>query len=299
MDIGICADGVTKRFGSILGLRGATIHARRGISVVIGPNGAGKSTLLRCIGGLYRPEAGTVRVFGRNPYSDDEARKRVSLLSDNYALYDRLTVRKNLVFFGRLYGNSDADTMETARGILKELGAYGFIDKIAGELSRGTKQKVAICRSLLGKPDAFLLDEPTAFLDAVSAQSVQTMLEDLASQGKTILYATQRLNEAVKMGSAIFIMKNGRVSGRLDHAGLYADALRGARVDIKLAGGIDAKFAARIPHCTGIRGSSISIRIRNYKDINESVEWLIGNGAYVVGVDYAEPLVEKMLGDGR
>lgn len=292
----ICADKITKVFKKSVALEAASVSAGKGISVIIGPNGAGKSTLLRCIGGLYHPESGSVRVFGRDPYFDDEIRGRVSLLSDNYALYDKLSVMKNLLFFGRLYGNSDAETIKISQKLLKELDAYQYIGKKAGELSRGTKQKIAICRALLGNPDAFLLDEPTAFLDAVSAEKVHVMLEDFAASGRTILYATQRLNEATRFKADIFIIKKGKVSKRLKYSELYGRVLKGAVVNIKLADPIDIKLAKQVPHFAQMHGSSVKIRIRNYKDINESAKYLMGRGVYIIGVDYTEPLIEEMLG---
>lgn len=297
MGFEISVDRITKKFNKSVAIDGASILARKGISVIIGPNGAGKSTLLRCVGGLYRPESGTIRVFGKDPYSEDDVRSRVSLLSDNYALYDRLSVMKNLLFFGRLYGNSDADTMRISKDVLEKLNAYQYLDMKAEELSRGTKQKVAICRALLGSPDAFLLDEPTAFLDAVSAEKVHLMLEDLAASGKIILYATQRLNEATRFNANIFVIKRGRISDRLRYGELYGSLLRGATVNIKLADPIDSRLAARVPHFTNMRGSTVRITIRGYKDINESTRYLIGRGAYVVSIDYSEPLMEEMLTD--
>ena len=242
MGFEVSAVRITKKFKNSVALDGASISAKNGISVIIGPNGAGKSTLLRCMGGLYRPESGTVRVFGKDPYKDDEIRNRVSLLSDNYALYDRLSVMKNLLFFGRLYGNSDVETMRISKDVLTRLDAYQYLNMKAEELSRGTKQKVAICRALLGSPDAFLLDEPTAFLDAVSAEKVHLMLEDFAASGKIILYATQRLNEATRFRANIFVIKKGRISRTLRYSDLYGSLLRGATVNIKLVDPIDMKL---------------------------------------------------------
>ncbi len=293
----ISACRITKVFKRSIALSNASISASRGISVIIGPNGAGKSTLLRCIGGLYHPESGSVKVFGKDPYYDDHIRNRVSLLSDNYALYDKLSVMKNLLFFGRLYGNSDEDTKKISRDILKRLDAYQYIDKKAGELSRGTKQKVAICRALLGDPDAFLLDEPTAFLDAVSAEKVHMMLEEFASSGKIILYATQRLNEATRFKADIFVIKKGTVTRKLRYSDLYGSVLKGANVNIRLADPIDMKLARKVPSFAGMQGSTIKIVIRSYKDINASAMYLINNGAYVVSIDYTEPLIEEMLAD--
>ncbi len=295
MAFGVYADRVTKLFRNTVALDKTSLSIDRGMNIVIGPNGAGKSTLLRCIGGLYRPDSGTVRIFDKDPYYDDEARGMVSLLSDNYALYDKLSVKKNLLFFGKLYGNSSEETAEKARVFLKKLDAYQYMDRKAGELSRGTKQKVAICRALLGNPDVFLLDEPTAFLDAASAEKVHLMLEEFAAEGKVVLYATQRLNEAARFNANIFIIKKGRISKRLKHSDLYGSILRDASINIKLANPVTDAVARKVPHFNAALGSNIRITVRNYKDINESIKYLIGKGAYIVSVDYTEPLIEDML----
>ena len=295
MSVGIYLDRVTKRFRSTVALDKTSLSVDKGMNIVIGPNGAGKSTLLRCIGGLYRPDSGSVRIFGKDPYYDDEARGMVSLLSDNYALYDKLPVIKNLLFFGKLYGNSDSDTIDMSRMFLKKLDAYQYINRKAGELSRGTKQKVAICRALLGNPDVFLLDEPTAFLDAASAEKVHIMLEEFASDGKVVLYATQRLNEAARFNANLFIIKKGRISKSLRHSDLYGSILKGARINIKLADPLTGAIAKKVPRFNAVLGSNIRITVRNYKDINEAIKYLIGKGAYIVSVDYSEPLIEDML----
>ena len=294
MSVGIYLDRVTKRFRSTVALNKTSLSVDKGMNIVIGPNGAGKSTLLRCIGGLYRPDSGSVRIFGKDPYYDD-ARGMVSLLSDNYALYDKLPVIKNLLFFGKLYGNSDSDTIDMSRMFLKKLDAYQYINRKAGELSRGTKQKVAICRALLGNPDVFLLDEPTAFLDAASAEKVHIMLEEFASDGKVVLYATQRLNEAARFNANLFIIKKGRISKSLRHSDLYGSILKGARINIKLADPLTGAIAKKVPRFNAVLGSNIRITVRNYKDINEAIKYLIGKGAYIVSVDYSEPLIEDML----
>ena len=295
MTTGVYADRVTKLFRKTVALDKTSLSIDKGMNIVIGPNGAGKSTLLRCIGGLYKPDSGKVRIFGSDPYYDDDARGRVSLLSDNYALYDKLSVMKNLLFFGKLYGNSNAETVEISRTFLKKLDAYQYIDKKAGELSRGTKQKIAICRALLGDPGVFLLAEPTAFLDAASAEKVHLMLEEFASNGKIVIYATQRLNEAARFNANLFIIKRGRISKTLKHSDLYGSILRDAKINIKLADPVNASIANKVPHFEEALGSNIRIKVRNYKDINDSVRYLIDKGAYIISIDYTEPLIEDML----
>jgi len=123
------------------------------------------------------------------------------------------------------------------------------------------------------------------------------MLEDFAASGKIILYATQRLNEATRFKANIFVIKKGRISRKLRYSELYGSLLRRTTVNIKLVDIIDMKLAKLVPHFAGMRGSTIRIVIRDYKDINESARYLIGKGAYVIGIDYTEPLMEEMLAD--
>ncbi|MEM0154964.1 MAG: ATP-binding cassette domain-containing protein, partial [Methanothrix sp.] len=107
MKYAISINGISKRFGKEYALRDINLSIGKGIMLILGPNGAGKSTLLRCMAGLYRPDGGSIRVLGKDPYSDAEIRKRISFMPDNYGLYDFLSVRDNILFFSRLYGVSD------------------------------------------------------------------------------------------------------------------------------------------------------------------------------------------------
>lgn len=292
----VFASKLVKSFKNTVALGGITMSAGRGMNIVVGPNGAGKSTLLRCIGGLYRPDSGFVRVLGMDPYIEDDARRRVSLLSDNYALYDRLSVMDNLRFFGRLYGIGDSEIRKRSKTLLEKLGAYEYSERKAAELSRGTKQKVAICRALINNPDIILLDEPTAFLDAVSAEKVHLMLEGFAKEGRSVIYATQRLNEATRFDAALFVIKNGRLSNQIRTEDLYDETLKGSMVNIRTANRVDARIAKKTPHFDSANGRTIKLRVDGYRDINDAVSYLIGEGTYVVSIDYTEPVIEGMLG---
>jgi len=297
MDDAIYANSITKSFKDVVAISRATLIAKKGINIIIGPNGAGKSTLLRCIAGLYSPETGSVRVFGKDPYHDDNVRNYISLLSDNYALYDKLTVMNNLLFFGRLYGIDDRKIKEFSMQMLRRLDADMYISRKAGELSRGTKQKIALCRALINEPRAILLDEPTAFLDATSSEKVHRMLEDFADEGRIVLYATQRLNEATRFNATLFMIKKGNVSHKMTTGDLYAKMLKDSTVNIRLGSAISASRTRRMPHFEGMNGPVIKIVINNYRQINESVSYLIRNRAYIVSIDYTEPLIEKMMED--
>ncbi|MGI0100955.1 MAG: ABC transporter ATP-binding protein [Candidatus Micrarchaeaceae archaeon] len=206
------ARGIRKSFGRLNVLHG--ISFRLGIGetmVLLGPNGAGKSTLLKICANLYKPSAGSVKVFGSAMSTgSDAARGKLSFLGENYALYDNLTAMRNLEFFGRLYDIGDAEIRRRATRWLRKFGALKYRDRKVGELSRGTKQKVALCRALLNEPQLLLLDEPSAFLDPAASNMLHRELADISKSGTSIIYATQRLDELYKIGDKVFLIRNGR-----------------------------------------------------------------------------------------
>ena len=128
------------------------------VLILLGPNGAGKSTLLKILASLYKPSNGSVRLFGQVPLQhSNKIRSMISFLGENYALYDDLTVRRNLQFFGRLYDISDKALDTKIKYWLKRFDAMQYIDREVGELSRGTKQKIALCRAFINQPRLLLL----------------------------------------------------------------------------------------------------------------------------------------------
>ncbi len=284
-----------KKFGKEYAIKDISLGIGKGITLILGPNGAGKSTLLRCMAGLYKPDAGSVRVLGKDPYSDAMVRERVSFMPDNYGLYDFLSVRDNILFFSRLYGVKDDTAISKAMETLKMLDADGYIDTKVGQLSRGTKQKMLFCKVLVNDPDVILLDEPTAFLDAGSSAQVRETLSDLAKAGKCVVFVTQRVDEATRFNSRICVIRKGKIIRDTDTQGLYREVLSGITVSIRLAKPIGNGIRSRLGKNTVVEnGNIVKARIRDYKDINEIIERLIKNGAYVASVDYAEPIIEKL-----
>ena len=289
--------GAVKKFGKTIGINNLTFSSIPGVNIILGPNGAGKSTLLRCIDGLYRIDKGTVNVMGADPYGNDPLRSTMSYLSDNYALYDYLTVEDNLKFFGRLYGIDDAATSERSKGILKELNALEYLNSRIYELSRGTKQKIALCRALLNNPSILLLDEPTAFLDANSSESIRKILQKFGREKKTVILVTQKLDEVTRFNCRVAVINKGRIVKDSTTSGLYSTILKNSFVNIRLASPISKSTATGIPGFNSSNESeatNIKIKIRSYRDINRAVEYLIDNGAYIVSIDYIEPLIESL-----
>lgn len=297
MDGDIEAKGMSKRFGSVSAVSGISLRSKRGINIILGPNGAGKSTLLRCMDGLYRPDAGSVSVLGEDPYLSHRLKSRLSLISDVYGLYDFLTVRDNLRFFGRLFGMADMDIAYKSQSVLREMDASEYLGTKVGVLSRGTKQKIAFCRAVLNDPDVLLMDEPTAFLDSKSSNYVRDVVRGYDKAGKTVVFVTQRIDEVTRFNSRILVMRKGRIVKDTDSEGLYEDVLRNSYVNIRLAKPVALSTLKSIKgfmRANSSKPTMFSIRIRSYKDISIALKRLISSGAYVVSVDYVEPFIEEL-----
>ncbi len=299
----ILIENITKSFGKDMALNGLSLSVNPGITVVLGPNGAGKSTLLRCMAGLYKPDTGSIRVLGKDPYSENSVRGSIAFMPDNYGLYDFLSVRENLVFFGRLYGILDSDAIAGSKELLRILDAEKYIDTKVGALSRGTKQKILLCKAMLNDPEIILMDEPTAFLDANSSDVVRDYLIRESKDKKSIVFVTQKIDEATRFDSRICLVRNGRIAKDTTTEKLYSTMLKNTEVNIRFSKPLGQKTLGKIRGVTKFNSEKptmISVKIRNYKEIDSLLSKLIENGAYIASVDYTEPLLEGLyLGDRR
>jgi ABC-type multidrug transport system ATPase subunit len=290
---------IVKSFGKIVALNKVNYSSAKGINMILGPNGAGKSTFLRCIDGLYAVDSGSVRIFGENPYKNTQTKNMISLLTDNYALYDFLTVADNLKFFGRLYGMKDREILEAGKKMLRSLDAAQYLHRRVSELSRGTKQKVAFCRATLNKPDVLLLDEPTAFLDAHSAEAMRKILIEYEREGKTILFVTQKLDEVTRFNGKIAIIKAGKLVKETSTEGLYNMVLKNTTVNVRLARPLDIKIVKRIDGFIEPNSKTptmLKFMVNDYRQINRIISSLMADGASIVSVDYIEHLIDDLSG---
>jgi ABC-2 type transport system ATP-binding protein len=225
--------GLTLNGRSIL--EGVNLGVRRGeVFGVLGPNGAGKTTTVRLLNGLLKPTSGTARVWGLNPATEGDAvRKRSGVLTENPALYERMTARANLAFFSALHDipvNRQRATIDRA---LTAVGLAGRADDRAGTFSKGMQQRLAIARAILHEPELLFLDEPTAGLDPESAERVTTLVAHWRAAGRTVFLATHHLGDAEKQCDRFAFFAGGRVVA----AGTKAELalLAGARPRLILA----------------------------------------------------------------
>ncbi|MES1260320.1 MAG: ABC transporter ATP-binding protein, partial [Acidobacteriota bacterium] len=193
-DAAIHVQGLRKRYGATEAVRGIDLDVRRGeIFGLIGPDGAGKTSTFQILGGVMEATAGVAEVYGRPAR---EARAHTGYLTQTFSLYPDLTVAENIRYIGDLRRVSSNDIRERGGRYLRMFDMDRFTDRLAGRLSGGMKQKLALACALVAQPQVLLLDEPTTGVDPVSRREFWDTLAHLSSDGLTILVATPYLDEA-------------------------------------------------------------------------------------------------------
>jgi ABC-2 type transport system ATP-binding protein len=207
-------DKVGKKYGEVVALRDLSLSVERGeMFGLIGPDGAGKTSSIRVMCGLLRPDAGSVRVLGRDPVRQHHAiTGAIGYLSQRFSLYGDLSIDENIAFFAEIHGFSMRDSVVQQRRerLLDLTQLTGFRDRLADKLSGGMKQKLALACTLVHEPELILLDEPTTGVDPVSRREFWKLLSEFLSQGITILMATPYLDEAERC-SRVALLHEGRV----------------------------------------------------------------------------------------
>ena len=203
-------DGVTKRYGTVTALDGASFAVRRGeMFGLIGPDGAGKTTTIRIACGLLRADRGRVALLGRDPVAEHRAiTSAVGYLSQRFSLYGDLTIDENIAFFAEIHG---VGRYKAARDRLLDMTQLTpFRARRADRLSGGMKQKLALACTLVHQPEVLILDEPTTGVDPVSRREFWKLLSEFLAEGLTIVMATPYLDEAERCGR-IVLLHQGRV----------------------------------------------------------------------------------------
>ena len=189
---------LSKRFGSFLAVDRVSFAVRRGeIFGFLGPNGAGKTTTIRMLLSLLAPTSGTAQVLGHDVVSEAmEIRQRIGYMSQRFSLYDELTVRQNLRFFGGTYGLRGGRLHDRMAAVLELVGLTGRERTVARVLAGGWRQRLALACAILHEPEVLFLDEPTAGVDPLSRRSFWNLLYALSDEGKTIFVTTHYMDEA-------------------------------------------------------------------------------------------------------
>ncbi len=212
-EVAIELSEVAKRFGSTISLDGLDLRIERGkVFGLLGANGAGKTTTLRILLGLVKPDSGKVAVLGFDPHeAGDEVRRRVGVLLEHDGLYGRLSALNNLDYFARIHRLSRAERNQRIETLLRSVDLWERRDEAVVTWSKGMRQKLAIARALLSKPQLVLLDEPFSGLDPVAAADLRATIVDLSRGDRTtVVITTHDLAHVEKSCDEVAVLKAGR-----------------------------------------------------------------------------------------
>lgn len=201
---------LVKQYEGTLAVQGLSFTVPAGEVVgLVGPNGAGKTTTMRCITGILQPTQGSVRVAGHDIVQQPVmAKQQLAFIPDDPQLFDYLTIREHLLFFGRVF--NVPDVVERSADLLEQFELTGKEDMLPGQLSRGMKQKVAIACGLIHRPKAVLFDEPLTGLDPVAIRRIKQTIRQLAADGSAVIISSHLLGLVEEIATSLLLLQDGK-----------------------------------------------------------------------------------------
>ncbi|MBP8792587.1 MAG: ABC transporter ATP-binding protein [Lutibacter sp.] len=208
----IQVENLTKKFGDFTAVNAISFEVKKGeIFGFLGANGAGKTTAIKMLIGISTPTSGNATVAGFNVNTHPEnIKKNIGYMSQKFALYDDLTVKENITFFGGIYGLTRKQIKEKRDKLVEELGLQDTVSELVSSLPLGWKQKLAFSVALLHNPKIIFLDEPTGGVDPITRRQFWEMIYKTANQGTTVFVTTHYMDEA-EYCDRVSIMVNGKI----------------------------------------------------------------------------------------
>lgn len=274
-DFAIETQGMTRAFGGVNAVENLDLAIPKGtIYGFLGPNGCGKSTSIRMLTGLLSPTSGEIRVLGETlPGAEEKLRRRIGYMTQKFSLYDNLSVRENLEFVAQIYGlNRRASKLRIAE-LVTLYDLVGREKQMAGSMSGGQKQRLALAAATLHHPELLFLDEPTSAVDPENRREFWERLFDLCAQGTTILVSTHYMDEAERC-HGLAILERG--IKRADGSPLQLMAAMGARV-VEISGNdLRNLKQSLISESAVLSAAQIGSRLRVLvrSDIEDPLAWL-------------------------
>ncbi len=292
--------GLTKLFGDLVAVDGVTFSVERGeVFAFLGPNGSGKSTTIRMLCGILAPSGGEGRVLGFDIAREgDRVKEQIGYMSQRFALYEDLTVRENLEFYAGVYQVPRARRKARLDELVAMAGLAGRESQLAGHLSGGWKQRLALGCAIVHEPPLLFLDEPTAGVDPVSRRRFWTMIYGLARNGVTIFVTTHYLDEA-EHATRVAMIHSGVIRALAPPVDLRRTALDGSLLSLACDRPLDA--AALLERAPGVRdvalyGTAIHALIDPAATSPEALgAWLRTQGIAVLAVTPIAPTLEDVF----
>jgi ABC-2 type transport system ATP-binding protein len=302
METIIEVNGLERLFGQNHAVDGMTFHVKQGeVFGLLGPNGAGKTTTVRLLNGIQPPSGGTARVFGLDPsINGQRIREKTGVLTETPALYERLSARENLEFYGTLAG---IPAQKLTQRVLDILNFFGLQDRLNDKVetySKGMKQRLALARALIHEPPLLFLDEPTSGLDPEAAQHVNELIAGLSQHsGQTILLATHNLLEAQRLCDRVAVMNKGRILAMGSLKELTRKLWPVTWVDITFwetpAENVTGSLLAQqgVMQITG-QGETLQVQVESKEVIPQIVQHLAGRGESILKVNPRDYTLEDI-----
>jgi ABC-2 type transport system ATP-binding protein len=208
----IQVEELTKTFGDFTAVNAITFQVKKGeIFGFLGANGAGKTTAMKMLIGISNPTSGKANVAGFDVYSNaEDIKKNIGYMSQKFALYDDLTIKENITFFGGIYGLSKHQIKDKSNALIQELELEDVTNKLVGDLPLGWKQKLSFSVSMIHDPKIVFLDEPTGGVDPITRRQFWELIYKAANRGTTVFVTTHYMDEA-EYCDRVSIMVNGKI----------------------------------------------------------------------------------------
>jgi ABC-2 type transport system ATP-binding protein len=302
MDNVIEVEGLSHRFGERLALEQISFTVGTGeVFGLLGPNGAGKTTTVRLLNGLYTAAAGRMRVAGFDPASQgQQVRMRSGVLTETPALYERLSAFANLKFFAVLAGMPERDIPGRVGELLEYFDLQSRAKEKVGAFSKGMKQRLALARALLSRPEILFLDEPTSGLDPEASQQVHELIAEISrEESRTVFLCTHNLYEAQRLCSRVAVMNQGHLKAVGTLAELRTLVAPGLAVEIDLLAPLSTSVLKDLSALPGVEKvssteSGIVTRIERKEVTVDLVQKLAAAGAGILRVEPKEASLEEI-----
>lgn len=305
-EIAVQTEALTRTFRgrsadqTVLAVDQVTLDVRRGeVFGLLGHNGAGKTTTVRLLNGVLAPSGGSLRVLGYDPAREGAAlRRRTGVLTETPSLDEKLTARDNLTTYGQLYGVAEEILHRRVAELLETFELAERATEVVGGYSKGMKQRLALARALLHRPDLVFLDEPTAGLDPVVTRSVHQLIARLSeSGGQTVILCTHNLMEAQRLCHRVAVMEHGRLVALGTPTELAQDLWKGIRLELEVGNGrpSDASLPSGARDVTWDSTDAVLRLSLPHRDaVPDLVAGLVGAGLQVYRVEPQEPTLEDV-----
>ncbi len=226
MELAVATSGLTRDFGSFRAVDGIDLAVPAGSFYgFLGPNGAGKSTTIKCLTGLLRPSAGTMRILGMDPQADPvSVKRRIGVVPEDLALFDRLTAQETLSFVAQVHGIDGGTAASRSADLLDLMDLKSAANTLVTDFSHGMRKKLSLAAALLPGPRLLFLDEPFEGIDAIASRQIKDLLLSFVNRGGTIFLTSHILEIVERLSTHIGVIARGRLVAQGPIADLRAGA---------------------------------------------------------------------------